>query len=95
MPTLIGRVGLLEEKMEGLSNLPARMKRVEDELGALRMEMRGGFAKVREEIREGDEETRRQMRILHEDVIAKLQLLREGIVPVNGGAKRRRSPRGK
>ena len=101
MATLTRRVELLEEKMQGLADLPGRVTRVEErltsvegrltkvenELGALRVEMRGEFVKVRQEIRSGDEETRNLMRILHEEVIERFKLLENGIDRKNGGSR--------
>lgn len=87
MATLTRRVELLEQQMERLADLPARMTRVEEELDALRVEMRGEFDKVPQEIRSGDEETRNLMRILHEEVIERFKLLKEGIDRINGGPR--------
>ena len=82
---LARRVEILEEKVDALGQLPARVTRVETELAALRTELRAEFAAVRVEIHDGEEETRRQMRILHEDVISRIALLQEGIDRSNGG----------
>jgi hypothetical protein len=79
--TLTRRVELLEENMEGLADLPARMTKVEEEIGALRNEVRSGFGRVSAEV----DTVRNEMRILHEDVIAKLALLQDGVDRGNGG----------
>ena len=82
--SLVRRVDILEDKVETLSDLPRRVTAVEENLAALRTEMRQGFQQVnvrfealRKEVQEGDAETRRQMRVLHEDVIARLALIHE------------------
>jgi hypothetical protein len=80
------RVAILEQKVQGLESLPARVTAVEMQILQLRQEMRGEFSAVRQEldevrrelrgeIRQGDEETRRYMRVLHEDVIARIATL--------------------
>jgi len=96
-PPVARRVEILEEKVDALTQLPARVGAIETQLVALRTEVRTGFAgvreefaAVREEMRAGDEETRRQMRILHEDLIARLALLQEGIDGSTGGRRQAR-----
>jgi hypothetical protein len=80
-PSLSERVEILEQKVEALEVLPARVAGVEIQILQLRGEMRDGFsalgdrisaveARLREEIRAGDEETRRYMRVLHEELIS-------------------------
>ena len=75
--TLENRVEILEEKVEALAALPARVGRLEEQFLQLRQEMRDGFSAVRQEIREGDEETRSYMRVLHEDVIERIARIGE------------------
>ena len=88
-PTLTGRVQILEQKVENLEKLPARLEAVESQIVQLRDEMRGEFSAVRQEIgataaglhaeiRAGDEETRRYMRVLHEEVLSRIAMLGEG-----------------
>ena len=74
-PTLADRVRILEQRVEDLTTIPARVASVELQIVQLRDEMRLGFSAVRQEIREGDQETRRYMRVLHEDVIARIAAL--------------------
>lgn len=78
-PALTDRVTILEQKVEDLASLPARVTAVELQILQLRQEMRAEFSAVRQElraeIRQGDEETRRYMRVLHEDVIARIAAL--------------------
>jgi len=87
---LVRRVGVLEQKMNNLSELPLRVAGVETQLIALRDD----FTALRAEVRAGDEETRRQMRVLHEDAISRIALLQEGVNRINGNhateTKRRR-----
>ena len=76
------RVAILEQQVEQLESLPARMAAVELQILQLREEMRAEFSAVRQElraeIRQGDEETRRYMRVLHEEVIARIATLGDG-----------------
>jgi hypothetical protein len=88
--TLTQRVAVLEQKVEVLETLPARVAALELQILQLRDEVRGEFSELRREIaggtnllrnelraeiRQGDEETRRYMRVLHEDVIARITAL--------------------
>jgi uncharacterized protein YPO0396 len=50
-PTLTGRVEMLEQKVENLEKLPARVEAVELQIVQLREEMRGEFSAVRAEMR--------------------------------------------
>jgi hypothetical protein len=70
------RVAMLEEHVNALNELPARIDALENEL---RAEMAAIEGRLRTEIRTGDEETRRQMRVLHEEVISRIALLQECI----------------
>ena len=103
--TLKERVEILEQKVENLESVPAKVAAVELQILQLREEMRGEFSTIRgeiragdeetrrslrDEIRQGDEETRRYMRVLHEDVIARIALLGEQF---NGAHRARPSPR--
>ena len=76
--SLTERVHILEQNVQGLETLPARMAAVEAQILQLREEMRDEFSAVRAEIRAGDEETRVQMRVLHEEVIGRIAALSEG-----------------
>jgi len=48
--TLTERVEVLEQKVEGLDTLPARVEAVELQIVQLRTEMRSGFSDVRQEM---------------------------------------------
>ena len=75
------RVEILEQKVEGLQKLPARMDAVESQILQLRGEMHVEFSAIRERFDSIDrqfDETNRSMRVLHEDVIARISLIREG-----------------
>lgn len=61
------RVEILEENMEQLRDVPARLSAVESQIVQLRSEMRTGFSALRAE-----------MRVLHEELISRLALLQEG-----------------
>ncbi len=78
---LTRRVQILEEKVETLERLPARIEALELQILQFREEVRAEFSATRDglraEIRAGDEETRLQMRVLHEEVIARFALLDE------------------
>lgn len=91
--SLTRRVEILEEKVESLERLPARVDALELQFLQFREEVRVEFSATRAElraeiqgvetrltalIREGDEETRRYMRVLHEDVIAGMATIGEG-----------------
>ena len=73
------RVVILEQTVEGLSELPARMENVEAQILHLRGEMRDEFSAIREEMRKGDEETRTFMRMLNEETRSQLRVLAEGV----------------
>jgi hypothetical protein len=49
-PTLTDRVTILEQRVENLASLPARMAAVELQIRQLRDEMRGEFSAVRQEL---------------------------------------------
>ena len=91
-PTLTNRVTILEQKLEDLASLPARVAGVELQIVQLRDEMRLGFSAVRQEmaglredllgtIRQGDdgvrEELRAEMRELRGELRGEMQRLRE------------------
>jgi phosphoglycerate-specific signal transduction histidine kinase len=93
---LIRRIEILEQKVEGLELLPARMTTLESQILQLGDDMRVEFSAMRQEmataisqleerlverIRSGDEETRRYMRVLHEDVIERISRIQEGPPP--------------
>jgi hypothetical protein len=95
------RVEILEETMEQLRDVPARLSAVESQIPQLRNEMQGGFTELREEMRAGYEalrtemrelnaETRAHMLVLHEEVISRLALLQEGISSSSPKGDRRR-----
>ncbi len=80
------RVQILEDKVELLEQLPARVGALESQVLQLRDEMRAEFSATRselrhelgQEIRDGDEEIRRLMRVLHEEVLARIETLDRG-----------------
>jgi hypothetical protein len=73
------RVEVLEMKVDGLQQLPARMSDLESQLVQLRAEMRGEFSAVRKEMRELIAETKAEMRTLHEEVLDRIAKIGEGI----------------
>jgi hypothetical protein len=82
---LTRRVQILEEKVERLERLPARIDNLEVQILQCREEVRIGFSAVNAQlatlearIAEGDQETRRFMRILHEDLVARIATIGEG-----------------
>jgi hypothetical protein len=83
---LAERVEILERTVEGLSDLPGRMAKVEGRLETvevqivqLRTEMRSEFSAIRAEIRQGDEQTRTFMRVLNEETRSDVRMLAEGL----------------
>jgi hypothetical protein len=71
-------VQVLEQRVDALELLPARMTALESQVLLLRDEMRREFTAIRNELREGDAETRRYMRVLHEEVLSRLATIQEG-----------------
>jgi uncharacterized protein YPO0396 len=65
-PTLTGRVEILEQKVENLEKLPARVEAVELQIVQLRDEMRGEFSAVRAEMRGMGTDLRSEMHALGE-----------------------------
>ena len=84
-PSLPGRVAILEEKVDSLAELPARVAGLESQILQLRAEMHAEIhamgETLRGEIRAGDEETRRYMLVLHEDLVARISVIGEGQPP--------------
>ena len=95
-PSFVGRIEILEQKVEGLELLPVRMTALESQILQLDKDVRAEFSAMRQEmataiselqqrlserIRNGDEETRRYMRVLHEDVIERISRIQEGPPP--------------
>lgn len=83
------RVSVLEEQMQELRELPARVAGVDLQIVQLREEMKTSFTAVRAEmresltavradIREGDQATRDFMRTLYEDALARMATIGEG-----------------
>ena len=76
------RVEILEDRVDLLEQLPARVAGLESQVVQLRDEMRAEFSAVRtelrQEIRAGDQETQRLMRVLHEEVLARIETLGRG-----------------
>ena len=79
-PPLERRVSILEEKVEHLEQLPARIDAIELQIVQLRAEMRGEFLALRQEIIGGDEETRGEMRTGFEVVRKEFGTVRKEIV---------------
>jgi hypothetical protein len=90
------RVEILEEKVQGLDVLPARIAAVESQIVQLRDGLGAESSAIRREVAEmlrelgdalrseicaGDEETRRCMQVLHEDLVSRIALLREARRP--------------
>jgi predicted nucleic acid-binding Zn-ribbon protein len=90
MATLTRRVELIEEKMEGLADLPGRVTRVEErltgvevrltkvenELGDLRVEMRGEFGRVWAEF----DKVRQEIRSGDEETRNLMRILHEEVI---------------
>ena len=76
------RVEILEDRVDLLEQLPARVAGLASQVVQLRDEMRAEFSAVRtelrQEIRAGDQETQRLMRVLHEEVLARIETLDRG-----------------
>ena len=76
------RVEILEDRLDLLEELPARVAGLESQVVQLRDEMRAEFSAVRtelrQEIRAGDQGTQRLMRVLHEEVLARIETLGRG-----------------
>jgi len=83
---------MLEQKMQGLQDLPRRFDGLESKVAGLdsrvgalesqvlqlRQEIRDGFLAMRSELRGWLDETQRLMRVLHEDAISRIATMREG-----------------
>jgi hypothetical protein len=87
-PSWIRRIEILEQKVEGLEVLPARMTTLGSqilqlgddmraEFSAIRQEMATAISRLEERISSGDEETRRYAGALHQDLIERLSVLEE------------------
>jgi hypothetical protein len=83
--SLLDRVKILEEKVDALLLLPARMDALELQILQFAEEFRGEFSAIRKEMqemrddnREGHEETRRHMRVLYEDLIQRISRIQHG-----------------
>ena len=74
------RIEILEENMEQLRDVPARLSAVESQIVQLRGEMQTGFSALRTE-----------MRVLHEEVISRLALLQEGRTTSSRKSQRRKT----
>ena len=72
------RLGVLEEKVEKLEDLPAHVAALELQVLQLRSEMRVEFSTVRSEMRSLNDRTLTQMRVLHEEVIDRIARIGEG-----------------
>ena len=72
------RVTFLEQQMQELADLPARVAGVELQILQLRDEMRVESSATWEGLRSGDDEAKHLARILYEDVLARIAVLGEG-----------------
>lgn len=63
---------MLEQEMQALRDLPARMSAVELQIVQLRAEMRNEISALREETRSGDDQTRQLASSLHEKLLARI-----------------------
>ena len=61
--TVEQRLTMLEQQMEELKELPARVERVESQILQLRLEMKDEFSAIRGEMRELREELREDIRV--------------------------------
>lgn len=90
---LTARIEVLEEKVDALAELPARVSSLEVQVLQLRTEMRDEFSVVRQEMRALSDDARgelrveiraleerlgTQMRVLHEEVIDRIARLDDG-----------------
>ena len=82
---LTRRVQILEEKVESLERLPARIDAIELQILQFREAVRAAFSATRDELRQldakavsRDEETRRFMRMLREHVVGLIATMGEG-----------------
>ena len=71
--SLTRRVGILEEKVASLEELPERLDRLESQLLQFREENRVEHSAILAEVRAGDEETRRFAQGLVDDAVARLK----------------------
>lgn len=69
---------MLEQQMQELRDLPARVTGLESQILQLRDEMRDGFSAIRSELRAANEETRNFMRALYEDALARIATMGKG-----------------
>lgn len=74
---LTARIEVLEEKVDALAELPARVSSLEVQVLQLRTEMRDEFSVVRQEMRTLNEETRAEMRSLKEELRAEMRALND------------------
>jgi hypothetical protein len=78
------RVQILEEKVERLEQLPARIDSIELQILHLRDEVRIEFSEIREEMREGldgvRDGLRDEMRELHSEAIARIALTEQALL---------------
>ena len=71
------RDAILEENMNQLAHVPARLTAIESQILQLQGEMHSEFSAVRAEMRSGFSAVRTEMRVLHEEVISIIALLQE------------------
>ena len=75
--TLTERVTILEQEVENLASLPARVAGVELQIVQLRDEMRLGFSAVQQEIRQGDDRVRKELHAEMRELRSGMQRLRD------------------
>ena len=82
---LTRRVEILEEKVDSLEQLPARIETLGLQILQFREEIRSAFSATHDELKQldakavsRDEETRRFMRMLHEHVVGLIATMGEG-----------------
>ena len=84
------KVEMLEERVNAIEQLPARIDGLESQILQLREEMRVEFFAVRREMVAGDErvmnglsarieDARRETRVLHENAIGRIAVIGEGV----------------
>jgi hypothetical protein len=88
---LVVRVRVLEEKVQALEELPARVTSIEmqivqlrtemrDEFSAVRAEIRAGDYALREEMRDGNEQLRRDMVDVNDRTLTQMRVLHEEVL---------------
>jgi hypothetical protein len=90
-PTIADRVRILEQKVGGLAELPARVASLELQISQFREEVRAEFSatrsemrecedRLRTEMREGADQLRAEMRNLNQDTLTQMRVLHEDVI---------------